>query len=55
MAGCRLAMADRRDAAEEIHVLPAQVLDLDAATRGRNGEHRRTMRHHPFLTIRSAR
>ena len=52
MARGGLAAADRRDPAEEIHVLPAQVLDLDAATSGRNGEHCRAMRDQPFRTAR---
>jgi hypothetical protein len=52
MAGCSLAAPDRRDSSEEIHVLPAKVLDLNAAARRRNGEHRREMRDHPFGTAR---
>src|SRR5579884_2068038 len=50
MAGCRLAAADCRDSAEQIDVLPAQILDLHAATGSRKSEHRRAMRDHPFRT-----
>ena len=52
MTGGGLAAADRGDSAEEIHVLPAQILDFDASTSGRNGEHRRAMRDHPLRTAR---
>ena len=52
MAGCRLAATDRRDSAEEILVLPAQVFDLDAATRSRNRENRRAMGYQPFRAAR---
>ena len=46
--GGGLAAADGCDSAEEINVLPAKVLDLYAATRGRNSEHCRAMRDQPF-------
>lgn len=48
MAGRGFAPSYRCDPAEEIHVPPGQVLDLNTATRGRNGENCRAMRHHPF-------
>jgi hypothetical protein len=52
MTGGGLVAADCRDSAEEIQILPLEILDLNPATRGRNSEHRRAMRHHPFRTAR---
>src|SRR5689334_8218907 len=48
----RLATADRRYTAEQVHIPPTQVLDFDSATRRGYSEHGCTMGHHPFSAAR---
>jgi hypothetical protein len=48
MPGSGLASPDRSDAAEQVHVLPAEVSDLDSPASSGNGQNRCAMGRRPF-------